>query len=352
MIRSHKIRLSPNKAQAKLLDSYIDYSRYIWNKALAQWEVDHETGGKPSGWSVRNYLKENKEPWESQFSPQIIDTVTDNLEAAYKAFFRKDSKCPSFKTKKRGNKSFSFYRKNPKSIRVDGDHWDMNKHTSIKMTESLRFDGKIKKATVSRSFGKYYISFLVEVPDRPPIDNDKSVGLDFGLKHFITTSDRDFIEYPDRLLELFQKQKRLQKDLSHKVKGSNNYWKARTKLSRNYEKSINYKKDLMEKISTNLCREYSHIRIEDLSMRNMRKFGKRWRNKMSRMPWYEFSRMLAYKCQDLRKIDRWFPSTQVCHNCGAIHKMGMNDRIYRCECGYVEDRDINAAKNILSAALN
>jgi putative transposase len=229
----------------------------------------------------------------------------------------------------------------------------MNKHTSIKMTESLRFDGEIKKATVSRSFGKYYISFSVEMPDQQLADNGKSVGLDFGLKHFITTSDQDFIEYPDRMLELFKEQKKLQRDLSHKVRGSNNYWKARTKLSRNYEKSINYKKDLMEKISTDLCRRYSHIRIEDLSIRNMRKFSRNRRNKMDRMPWYEFSQMLAYKCLDLRKIDRWFPSTQTCHNCGAIHKMGLKDRIYICpECGYVEDRDINAAKNILSAALN
>ncbi|HEY9875977.1 MAG TPA: RNA-guided endonuclease TnpB family protein, partial [Candidatus Obscuribacterales bacterium] len=205
--------------------------------------------------------------------------------------------------------------------------------------------------------GRWFVSLLVDDHTVKPLPKtNKAIGLDVGITSLIATSDGDKIANPKHFKRLHNILKRLQKALSRKQKGSSNRHKARLKVARVYGQITDARKDFLHKLTTQLIRENQTIVVEDLAIKNMVKNHKLAQS-ISDASWDELVRQIDYKCQwygrELVKIDRWFPSSKRCGDCGHIvEKMPLNIREWNCpECGANHDRDLNAASNILAAGL-
>lgn len=204
--------------------------------------------------------------------------------------------------------------------------------------------------------GRFHVSLLVDTVVEPLPKSDKSIGLDVGITSLIATSNGDKIANPKHLRRLRAKLRRVQKSLSRKQKGSNNRHKHSAKVALVHRQIVDSRKDFLHKLTTQLVRENQTIVVEDLAIKNLVKNHK-LAISISDASWGELVRQLAYKCQwysrTLVKIDRWFPSSKRCGNCGHIvDHLPLNIRSWEClKCGANHDRDINAAHNILAAGL-
>ena len=205
--------------------------------------------------------------------------------------------------------------------------------------------------------GRWFVSIIVDDHTIKPLPKiEKSIGLDVGITSLIATSDGDKIANPKHFKKLRKKLKKKQKALSRKQKGSNNRKKARVQVANIHAQITDARQDFLHKLTTQLTRENQTIVVEDLAIKNMVKNHK-LALAISDASWGELIRQLAYKCEwygrELVKIDRWFPSSKRCGNCGYIvDKLPLNIREWECpKCGTNHDRDINAAKNILAAGL-
>jgi len=176
------------------------------------------------------------------------------------------------------------------------------------------------------------------------ITSGKIVGIDFGLKTFLTLSDNTKVKSPQYYLKHLNQLKKLQKRLSKKIKGSNNYKKAKRKLSKLHQKVINARRDFFHKLANSLAKKYEYIAIEDLNIKAMQRL---WGRKISDLAFSEFVSVLEYKI-NLIKIDRFYPSSKTCSNCGfVLERLNLKDRVWICsECKTEHDRDLNASINI------
>ena len=223
--------------------------------------------------------------------------------------------------------------------------------------------GKIGTATISRnSTDEYYVSFIVHTKDEPKkmiddakISYENSLGIDFGLKKFMTFSNGDNIDNPQYFKNMLDKLTQEQRKLSKKTKGSKNKEKQRKKVAKIHQKIANQRKDFLHKTSTKLVKDsqFDCFCIEDLSLQGMKKL---WGRKVLDLGWNMFTSMLSYKVARegklLKKIGRFEASSQICHCCGHKQKMPLDVRVYKCPvCGIVIDRDLNAAINIRNFAL-
>lgn len=222
-------------------------------------------------------------------------------------------------------------------------------------------EGKIGTATVSRNpAGQYHISFIVHTKEEYPefqkeITKDNSLGIDFGLKHFLNFSTGEKTDSPEYFKKLLMKLKWEQRKLSKKQKGSKNKEKQRLKVAKIHLKISNQREDFLHKLTTGLVKEsqFDIFCMEDLNLKGM---SKMWGRKVGDLSYYTFQQMLEYKCikygKKVIKIGRFEPSSQICSACGHRQKLSLDEREYRCtECGAVMDRDTNAAINIRNFAL-
>ena len=224
-------------------------------------------------------------------------------------------------------------------------------------------NGKIGRATVSKNAcGQYFVSFIVHtreaetpmVPDSE-ITLDNSIGMDFGLKHFLTFSDGRKIDSPEYFGRALDKLAKEQRKLSKKQKGSKNREKQRLKVAKVHQHIANQRRDFLHKLTAELVKEsqFDVFCMEDLNLGGM---SKRWGRKVHNLSYYAFQRMLTYKCEKhgkkVIKIGRFEPSSQICSCCGHRQKMPLENRMYECpSCGGKMDRDVNAALNIRNFAL-
>ncbi len=365
MIKSYRYRLYPTKTQEELLSKHFGCVRFIYN-----WGLDYKTRfykktGKSIGYmqisgkggALSHIKKENE--WLKEVNSQSLVSALGNLDKAYSNFFAHRASFPLFK-KKSSKQSFQVPQHGWFDTKNNRLHIPKFKGGICCKIHRKMPTGRQGTITISRNpSGRYFASVLVEVDDpiiqrQPPI-KETTIGIDFGLKTFLTTSNGEKIHSPEFLKNSLAKLQKLSKKHSKKQKGSRNSSKARVKLARLHEKISNQRLDFLHKLSSKLVSENQTICIEDLNMQGMSKL---WGRKINDLSYHTFTQMLLYKSvwqgKNLIKIGRFDPSSQICSRCGyQNHDLKITDRTWKCpKCNSELDRDINAAINIRDFGLN
>jgi putative transposase len=361
MEKAYRYRFYPTPEQEQLLRQTMGCVRLVYNKALAarteawyerQERVDYVlTSSMLTGWKKQEDLD-----FLNDVSCVPLQQGLRHLQKAFGNFWAGRTQYPNFKKKHHGG-SAEFTKSAFKW--KDGQLFLAKCSEPLPIVWSRELPDGCSPSTVTvklSASGQWHVSLLVDadIEELPKIN--KAIGLDVGITSLIATSDGDKITNPKHFKRLKKKLKREQKSLSRKQKGSRNRHKARLKVARVHRQISDSRKDFLHKLTTQLVRENQAIVVEDLAIKNMVKNHK-LASSISDASWGELVRQLDYKCRwygrDLIKIDRWFPSSKRCGNCGHIvDKMPLNIREWECpSCGANHDRDINASKNILAAGL-
>jgi putative transposase len=362
MERAFKYRVYPTPEQEILLRRTLGCVRLVYNKALA-----HRT----EAWYERqervDYIQSSAQLtlWKKEEDLQFLNEVScvplqqglRNLQKAFGNFWAGRAKYPNFKKKRNGGSA---------EFTKSAFRWKDGQVFLAKCTEALpiRWSRQLPKGCEPSTItirldaaGRWFASLLVDdITIKPLPVAMQSIGIDLGITSLLALSTGEKVSNPKHFNRFRKKLKRVQKGLSRKVKGSNNRLKARLKVARVHAQISNARGDFLHKLTTQLVKENQTIAVEDLAVRNMVKNHKLARA-ISDASWGELVRQLTYKAawygRKLIKIDRWFPSSKRCGNCGHIvDKLPLNIREWTCsECGAVHDRDLNAAGNILAAGL-
>jgi len=348
MIRSHKIRLDPTCKQKTYFSKACGISRFTWNWALARYQEKYEGGEKPNIFELKkefNAMKKDHFPWIYEVTKYASQQPFIFLRSAFSAFFSKNAKYPKFKKK---GVYDSFYIGGDQ-VKIDGKRIKIPNLGWVRMNEKLRFSGKIQSATITRIADLWFVSISVETEDLPfPCENQATVGVDLGVKTFVTLSTGKKIVGAKSFHKYLSKLKRWQRRLSRKIKGSKSAQKLKNKIAKLHYRISCIRKDVLHKVTTYLTETFRSIIIEDLDISEMLS-NKSLSRLISDMGFYEFKRQLSYKAELRGNIiyiaDRWFPSSKTCSHCGHIKKeLKLSERVFNCDqCRLQMDRDHNAA---------
>jgi putative transposase len=362
MEKAYRYRFYPSPEQESLLRRTMGCARLVYNKALAArteaWsERQERVGYNQTSSMLTSWKKQEDLEFLNQVSCVPLQQGLRHLQTAFTNFFAGRAKYPNFKKKRNGGSA---------EFTKSAFRWRDGKVFVAKCAEPLpiRWSQQIPEGCAPSTItvkltaaGQWYVSLLVDDPTVQPLPKtDQQIGLDMGVTSLIATSNGDKIANPKHFKRLRKKLRRVQKALSRKQKGSNNRHKARLKVAKVHAQITDARTDFLHKLTTQLVRENQTIVIEDLAIKNMVKNHK-LANAISDAAWGELTRQLTYKCQwygrELVKIDRYFPSSKRCGNCGHIvDQLPLNLREWECpKCGMDHDRDLNASKNILAAGL-
>jgi putative transposase len=361
MQKSFKYRFYPSPEQESLLRRTCGSVRLVYNKALdartsGWYERQERIGFVETSSMLTNWKKQEDLDFLNEVSSVPLQQGLRNLQKAFTNFWAGRAKYPNFKKKDHGGSA---------EFTKSAFKWKDGQVFLAKCTEALpiRWSRDLPEgcepSTITiklEASGRWFASLLVDTDIAQLPKSDKQIGLDVGITSLIATSNGDKIANPKHFKQLRKKLKRVQKALSRKQKGSNNRHKARLKVAKVHAQITDARKDFLHKLTTQLVRENQTIVVEDLAIKNMVKNHK-LSGAISDASWGELIRQLAYKCEwygrELIKIDRWFPSSKRCGNCGHIvDKLPLNIREWECpKCQTTHDRDLNASKNILAAGL-
>jgi putative transposase len=364
MLIAHKIALMPNNKQATYFAKACGCARKAYNWALDEWQKQYEAWKldnslpKPMEDKLRkklNSIKRSEFPWMLEVTKCAPQLAIMQLGQAFQNFFAKRAKYPVVR-KKGVHDRFSIsndqFKIKNKQIQIPKLGW-------VKMTEPLRFSGKIMSATVSRIADRWFVSICVDVPELtlPKAENQGEAGIDLGIHSLATLSTGETIRGPKPHKALLQRLKRLSRSLSRKEKGSRNRNKAKQKLAKLHAKIANIRSNALHQLTTNLTRRFHTIGIEDLNVRGMQK-NRRLSRSIADMSFFEFRRQLEYKAEWRGGLvivaDKFFASSKTCSKCGhKLDKLPLSIRKWQCpSCNTEHDRDINAAVNLRNLAVS
>ena len=378
MLKSFKTEINPTEEQKVKIRKTIGTCRYIYNFYLAHNKELHDNGEKfMSGksfsvWLNNEYLPQNPDKlWIKEVSSKSVKRSIENGCVAFTRFFKHQSAFPNFKKKGKSDVKMYFVKNNPKDCQCERHRINIPSLGWVRMKEKGYFpttkDGYvIKSGHVSVKADRYYVSVLIEIPNNKIANHSKEgIGIDLGLKDFAIVSNGKTYKNINKSAKLKKLEKQLireQRSLSRKYenlkKGEStqraNIQKQKLKVQKLHHKIDNIRTDYINKTIAEIVKtKPSYITIEDLNVSGMMK-NKHLSNAVASQKFYEFRTKLQAKCKEigieLRVVDRWYPSSKTCHCCGAIRKdLKLSDRIFRCDCGYIEDRDFNAALNLRDA---
>ncbi|WP_101773523.1 RNA-guided endonuclease TnpB family protein [Peptostreptococcus faecalis] len=369
MKKAHKIRIYPNTKQQIQFQKTFGCVRFYWNFILNQTQTNYKMKQEDEMYledkTTYAILKKQEEySWLKEVEAQPLSQVTMDLRKAYKNTFKSKFGLPKFKSKKYSKKSY----RTAAGMKVNENYCYISRVGWVKMAEKLRFKGKLMNVTISQSkSGKYFAAFLVETEnvELEPVEN--KIGLDLGLSHFCVASTGEKIDnkkfYHSLEKRLIIEQRKLSKRLeiakkhNRKLDDCKNYQKQKKKVALIHEKIFNQRNNFLHQISSRITDENQVICIEDLNVKNMIKDHKLAKS-IADVSWSEFVRQLEYKSKwkgrKLVKVDRFFPSSQICSKCG--HNDGKKEltiREWTCSnCNTNHDRDINASINIKTEGLS
>ena len=378
MLKSFKTEINPTEEQKARIRKTIGTCRYVYNFYLGHNKALHDNGekfmtGKDfSLWLNNEYIPNNPDKtWIREVYSKAVKKSIEDGCAAFTRFFKHQSDFPKFKKKGKSDVKMYFVRNNPKDCQCERHRLKIPTLGWVRIKEkgyiSTTKDGyMIRSGTVSVKAGRFYVSVLVEIPDIN-IDNNSNegIGIDLGLKDFAIVSNGKTYRNINKSAGLKKLEKQLireQRSLSRKYenikKGEStqraNIQKQKLKVQKLHHKMDNIRTDYINKTIAEIVKtKPSYITIEDLNVKGMMK-NRCLSKAVASQKFYEFRKRLKGKCDEkgieLRVADRFYPSSKTCHHCGSIRKnLKLSDRIYRCECGYVADRDLNAALNLKEA---
>lgn len=353
-MRTYDFKLKPNKEQSKYLNSLLSETKCLYNNALQELIEHYKTTNKYLNRfsQDKNYNKKTYPNIPSQF----VDTTLDRLHRSFANFFRglrqgKKIGFPRFQSYKRWS-SFAF--RDYTQGKIKEGKWYISKTNGIKVIQHRDIEGKpILTRLVKRADG-YYVQIVCETEVTKTKKTNKQVGLDLGLKYFVADSDGNKVNAPKFFRKSEYKLIKAQRILSKRKKGSERRNKARQIVAKNHLKIQRQRKDWLHKLSYKYANENDVVVVENLNVSGMIR-NKHLALSISDASWQTFVSMLEYKLQTLSrilvKVNPAYTS-QMCSECGAIVKKSLSQRTHYCpECLYVDDRDVNAGKNILRIGL-
>ena len=378
MLKSFKTEINPTEEQKARIRRTIGICRYVYNFYLGHNKALHDNGekfmtGKSfSLWLNNEYIPNNPDKtWIREVYSKAVKKSIEDGCTAFTRFFKHQSDFPKFKKKGKSDVKMYFVRNNLKDCQCERHRLKIPTLGWIRIKEKgyipTTKDGyMIRSGTVSVKAGRFYVSVLVEIPD-VNIDNssNEGIGIDLGLKDFAIISNGKTYRNINKSAGLKKLEKQLireQRSLSRKYeslkKGEStqraNIQKQKLKVQKLHHKMDNIRTDHINKTIAEIVKtKPSYITIEDLNVKGMMK-NRCLSKAVASQKFYEFRTRLKAKCDEngieLRVADRFYPSSKTCHHCGSVRKnLKLSDRIYRCECGYVADRDFNAALNLKDA---
>ncbi|GLX01631.1 transposase [Microtetraspora sp. NBRC 16547] len=362
----YNVRLYPTPVQREALTRAFGCARVVYNDGLRARRDAHAAGlpyisdGELSKQVIAEAKKTPERSWLGEVSAVVLQQALADLNTAYRNFFaslagtRKGRKVapPRLRSRKDNRQAIRFTRNARFSITAGG-RLRLPKIGDVEVRWSRTLPADPSSVTVVKdAAGRYFASFVVEVAEQPLPPIGAETGIDLGLGHFAVLSNGRKIDSPRFLRRAEKKLKRLQRALSRKAKGSANRAKARTAVARQHAKVADARREFHHQESTRIIRENQTVIVEDLAVVGLART--RLAKSVHDAGWSSFIGMLEYKARlygrTFHRIDRWFPSSKLCSECGALaESMPLSVRSWICPCGAAHDRDVNAAKNILAA---
>ena len=378
MLKSFKTEINPTEEQKIKIRKTIGTCRYIYNFYLAHNKELHDNGEKFMSsasfrkWLNNEYLPKNPEySWIKEAYSKAVTQSVNNAQTAFTRFFKHQSAFPNYKKKGKSDVKMYFVKNNPKDCFCERHRINIPTLGWVRIKEKgyipTTKDGYvIKSGSVSIKADKFYVSVLVEIPDAGIASNsNEGIGIDLGLKDFAIVSNGKTYKNINKSARLKKLEKQLireQRCLSRKYENLKkgevtqraNIQKQKLKVQKLHHKIDNIRTDYINKTIAEIVKtKPSYITIEDLNVKGMMK-NRHLSKAVASQKFYEFRVKLQAKCNEngieLRVVDRWYPSSKICHRCGTIKKgLKLSDRIFKCGCGYIEDRDFNASLNLRDA---
>lgn len=366
--KSYKFRIYPNKEQKNIFEKYFGTCRFIYNTILAYKIDSYKYGIKYSAYDAMKDFTEIKTlagyEWLKEINAQTIQQEIFNLDNAFQRFFKiKNARFPKFKSKKKDKKSFKIPNNN-NSLKIDFENKKIKipKLDWIKFRDKRIFNSKIKSIVISKNkCNQYFASILVEeefeINLPKEVKEEKIFSADMSCKDFLISQEikfenQKFYRRNERRLKIRHRK------LSKKKKGSKNLEKSRLILAKTYQNITNQRKGHQWNLAHELIQKFDVLIFEDLNIKGIKQFNKGISKTVTMdFSFSEFLTNLEWKCfkanKHFVKIDRWFPSSKLCSNCGQIKSdLKLSNRIYKCDCGLEIDRDYNASINIKKEGIN